>query len=237
MLEDADCQPIWETVIGIRDAVSAAPRGSRDLRRWLESFDGLVEPVLTSASHALLSSLQSDASRTAVSRHPARDRHRRGARTAARPAGELAAAAGPLRPPRRAGGRRPERDARRSARPLHASACRARQRRPDLGRSTAAGIRRDPPMIPGVRGGLISASFARDLLPSCPRPSPCRRPIAAKLASWSRRVETTLGTASSVRAITDVAVLPLLDLLGLSVEQRIDRDELPCFTSPPTPRR
>jgi glutathione S-transferase len=59
MLEDTDCQPIWETVIGIRDAVSAAPREMRDLRQWLESCHGLVEPVLSSASHALLSSLQS----------------------------------------------------------------------------------------------------------------------------------------------------------------------------------
>ena len=58
-LEDTDCQPIWETVIGIRDAVSAAPREMRDLRQWLESCQGLVEPVLSSASHALLSSLQS----------------------------------------------------------------------------------------------------------------------------------------------------------------------------------
>ena len=58
-LEDTDCQPIWETVIGIRDAVSAAPREMRDLRQWLESCHGLVEPVLSSASHALLSSLQS----------------------------------------------------------------------------------------------------------------------------------------------------------------------------------
>ena len=58
-LEDADCQPIWETVIGIRDAVSAAPREKRDLRQWLESCAGLVEPVLSSASDALLSSLQS----------------------------------------------------------------------------------------------------------------------------------------------------------------------------------
>ncbi len=78
-------------------------------------------------------------------------------------------------------------------------------------------------MIPGVRGGLISASFARDLLPSLPETVPVPTVVAAKLAAWSRRLETTLGTASSVRAITDVTVLPLLSLLGLSVEQRIDR--------------
>jgi Eco57I restriction-modification methylase len=81
-------------------------------------------------------------------------------------------------------------------------------------------------MIPGVRGGLISASFARDLLPSMPDAVPVPPAIAGKLASWSRRLEATLGTSSSVRAITDVAVLPLLHLLGLSVEQRLERDEV-----------
>jgi hypothetical protein len=80
-------------------------------------------------------------------------------------------------------------------------------------------------MIPGVRGGLISASFARDLLPSMPGVVPLPPTAAAKLASWSRRVEAALGTASSVRAITDAAVLPLLELLGLSVERRVDGSE------------
>ncbi len=57
--EDPDGQPVWQAIIGIGDVVSTAPRTSHDLRRWLESFDRLVEPVLTSASHALLSSLLS----------------------------------------------------------------------------------------------------------------------------------------------------------------------------------
>ena len=57
--DDPDGQPIWQAIIGIGDAASAAPRTSHDLRRWLESFDRRVEPALTSASHALLSSLLS----------------------------------------------------------------------------------------------------------------------------------------------------------------------------------
>ena len=57
--EDPDGQPVWQAIIGIGDVMSTAPRTSHDLRRWLESFDRLVEPVLTSASHALLSSLLS----------------------------------------------------------------------------------------------------------------------------------------------------------------------------------
>jgi hypothetical protein len=77
-------------------------------------------------------------------------------------------------------------------------------------------------MIPGVRGGLISGSFARDVLPSLPESVPVPQPIASALARWSLRIEHTLGIASSVRAITDVAAVPLIELLGLPVERRID---------------
>ena len=70
-------------------------------------------------------------------------------------------------------------------------------------------------MIPGVRGGLISSAFARDVLPTMAEAVGVPPPIAAALASWSLRVERTLGLTSSVRAIVDVAILPLLDLLEL----------------------
>lgn len=58
VLEDSDSQPIWQTAIGIRDEISDVPRLARDVRDWLESFDGLIEPLLALASHALLSSLR-----------------------------------------------------------------------------------------------------------------------------------------------------------------------------------
>jgi hypothetical protein len=80
-------------------------------------------------------------------------------------------------------------------------------------------------MIPGIRGGLISSAFARDVLPTLPEAVGVPRPIASALASWSRRIEATLGLTSSVRAITDVVVLPLLDLLGLNVERRIEEGD------------
>ena len=80
-------------------------------------------------------------------------------------------------------------------------------------------------MIPGVRGGLISSAFARDVLPTMPESVGVPRPVASALASWSQRIEGTLGLTSSVRAIADVAVLPLLDLLGFIVERRIDERE------------
>jgi hypothetical protein len=77
-------------------------------------------------------------------------------------------------------------------------------------------------MIPGVRGGLISGSFARDVLPSLPESVPVPLATASALARWSLRIEQTLGIASSVRAIADVAVVPLVELLGLSIERRVD---------------
>ena len=77
-------------------------------------------------------------------------------------------------------------------------------------------------MIPGVRGGLISSAFARDVLPTLPESTAVPGPVASALGSWSLRIEQTLGAASSVRAIADVAVLPLLDLLGLSIDRRVD---------------
>jgi hypothetical protein len=59
VLEDAESQPIWDTVIGIADETGLIPRGSRDFRAWFSSFDNLIEPVLTLASDALLGSLRS----------------------------------------------------------------------------------------------------------------------------------------------------------------------------------
>jgi hypothetical protein len=81
-------------------------------------------------------------------------------------------------------------------------------------------------MIPGIRGGLVGSAFARDVLPSMPEASPVPSHIASALASWAQRLEATLGTASSLRAITDVAVLPLLNLLGLAVDRRVDGPEM-----------
>ena len=79
-------------------------------------------------------------------------------------------------------------------------------------------------MIPGVRGRLITASFARDVLPSMPgfaSPPPSMSP---RLGRWAVRLEASLGTTSSVRAIADVALTPLLDLLGLIGVQRIESE-------------
>ena len=80
-------------------------------------------------------------------------------------------------------------------------------------------------MIPGVRGGLISTAFARDVLPTLPESAAVPGSVSSALGLWSQRIEQTLGFASSARAIADVAILPLLNLLGLTIDRRIDERE------------
>jgi hypothetical protein len=77
-------------------------------------------------------------------------------------------------------------------------------------------------MIPGVTGRLITASFAREVLPSLPGAETVPRDVASMFASWVQRVEASLGITSSVRAVTDVAVIPLINLLGLLVDSRTE---------------
>ena len=77
-------------------------------------------------------------------------------------------------------------------------------------------------MIAGMRGRLISAAYAKaawHTLPGATSPSPT---TIRALDAWSDRRESALGPASSVRAIVDVAVLPLLKLLGFDVSGRLD---------------
>ena len=77
-------------------------------------------------------------------------------------------------------------------------------------------------MIPGVHGRLLTASFIRDRLSTLPGASTPPVPWTRRLGECTRHIESTLGTASSVRAITDVALLPLIDLLGLAVIRRLE---------------
>jgi len=79
-------------------------------------------------------------------------------------------------------------------------------------------------MIAGVRGRLLTASFIRDVCPTLPGVSTPPPSWSRHLADWAKRVESTLGAASSARAVTDVALLPLTDLLGLAAVRRRDDD-------------
>ena len=67
-------------------------------------------------------------------------------------------------------------------------------------------------MPAGVRGRLISDTFIRTQLQYLD--AFVSNPAAARtLAAWSERVDRTMGPASSVRAITDAVVVPLLNTL------------------------
>ncbi|HXH24924.1 MAG TPA: N-6 DNA methylase, partial [Vicinamibacterales bacterium] len=77
-------------------------------------------------------------------------------------------------------------------------------------------------MIDGVRGRLVTASFARSGLGALAPGVAMPPEITRQLSRWAHRVERTLGPASSVRAIADVAVLPLLAVLGYDIRERVD---------------
>src|SRR5262245_32809570 len=79
-------------------------------------------------------------------------------------------------------------------------------------------------MIAGVRGRLLTASFIRDVFPASPGAGVPPAGWSRHLATWSKQVESTLGAASSVRAVTDIALVPLTDLLGLTIVRRADKD-------------
>src|SRR5262245_12343557 len=78
-------------------------------------------------------------------------------------------------------------------------------------------------MLIGVSGGLISTSFVRTELTTLSGPPRSDRNDTALIRLlW--RAERELGPASGLRAIADVAALPLLELLGYRVASRHDGD-------------
>jgi hypothetical protein len=81
-------------------------------------------------------------------------------------------------------------------------------------------------MIPGVRGRLISPSFALAQLADVPGAGTPPEPVIREIETWSERRDGSFGPASSVRAVTDGVVIPLLKILGLTVTRRLDRAEL-----------
>jgi hypothetical protein len=75
--------------------------------------------------------------------------------------------------------------------------------------------------LAGVRGRLISAAFAEARLVAPGHEAP-PSDVVRRLDAWADRCQTTLGPASSVRAITDGAVIPLLRILGYDLRGRSD---------------
>ena len=77
-------------------------------------------------------------------------------------------------------------------------------------------------MSSGFRGRLISATFAQSelrALHGATAPSPG---FVAALSAWSERRESALGPSSSLRSISDVAVIPLLKHLRYQIGARVD---------------
>jgi Eco57I restriction-modification methylase len=77
-------------------------------------------------------------------------------------------------------------------------------------------------MIAGVRGRLISASFAATELPAIAGSSAPTRDALRTLHQWATRREATFGPASGVRAVADGIAIPLLKILGFTIMRRQD---------------
>jgi hypothetical protein len=77
-------------------------------------------------------------------------------------------------------------------------------------------------MIAGVRGRLITASFAATELPAIPGSSVPTRETLRALHEWSDRRDAAFGPASGVRAIADGIAIPLLKILGFTIIRRHD---------------
>ena len=81
-------------------------------------------------------------------------------------------------------------------------------------------------MMAGVAGRLLSSAFIRDVLPTLPGVSALPPDVGRSMTERSRRIEASLGSASSVRAVTDIALIPLAELLRLTLVQRRDTPAL-----------
>ena len=78
-------------------------------------------------------------------------------------------------------------------------------------------------MIAGVRGRLVTEAFARTQLPNLPGAVVPPDTVVHALDLWSARCDALLGPASSIRAISDVALVALLRILGYGIERRVDQ--------------
>jgi hypothetical protein len=81
-------------------------------------------------------------------------------------------------------------------------------------------------MAAGVRGRLITSSFAHSALLTVRGAAVPPERVAHALDLWSARRERACGPASPLRAVADVVALPLLRILGFSIDRRRDRPAL-----------
>ena len=79
-------------------------------------------------------------------------------------------------------------------------------------------------MIAGVRGRLITTTFAGTILRTLPGAGDPPEPVERALDAWAVRREQSCGPASSIRTIADAVLIPLLRILGFAMTARIDSD-------------
>ena len=77
-------------------------------------------------------------------------------------------------------------------------------------------------MAAGIRGRLITATFANTLLRTLPGAAIPPPHFAAALDAWAHERDHSVGPASSVRTIVDLVVTPLLRMLGFRIAARDD---------------
>ncbi len=84
-------------------------------------------------------------------------------------------------------------------------------------------------MLAGIRGRLITSSFALSELPALPGAGIVPDSVIRDVEAWSAKREASFGPASSIRAVTDGVVIPLLNILGFTTSRRADREESTCL--------
>ena len=77
-------------------------------------------------------------------------------------------------------------------------------------------------MRPPIRGRLITSSFVDDVLPSLPIFVAPPVPVRRQMERCAEHIGEHLGPSASARTVADVAILPLLTLLGLTARTRED---------------
>ncbi|PYR75668.1 MAG: hypothetical protein DMF87_19925 [Acidobacteria bacterium] len=81
------------------------------------------------------------------------------------------------------------------------------------------------PMIAGVHGRLLTASFIETELTHLGSTAGPPRDVRRAVERWSTDREASFGPASSVRGIADGVAIPLLKILGFGVCRRVDEGD------------
>ena len=78
-------------------------------------------------------------------------------------------------------------------------------------------------MAAGIRGRLLTSTFVDTQLLALPGAAPAPTAFTRALDGWAYRRENSVGPSAGARSVADVVAIPLLALLGFSVQYRDDR--------------